>query len=434
VLRIEDTDLERSTEEFLDDILGGLEWLGLDWDEGPIKQTSRTAEYKRVIEKLLAQGKAYRCTCKQEELAAKREKAKAAKETYLYDGTCRDKNHGPDCGDHVVRLKMPKDGVTTFNDLIKKDVSFANNGLDDWIIARTDQSPTYNFCVVVDDAQMEISHVIRGDDHLTNTFKQVHVYEALEYKKPVFVHMPLIHGKDGGKLSKRHGATSVTTYRDMGYLPIAMRNYLARLGWAHGDQEIFSDKEMIEHFDPADLSKSSSTFDMEKFNWVNAQHMRGMPPEELAKYAIPMFQKKGYDVKEGRRLYNILKNFTGRTETLVEMVDWSSFLFVDDFEYNEKAAKKFLRPVVLIPMTELRNSLFELDDFSEENIGNLFEALCQKHEIKLGKIAQPVRVAVTGISNSPGINETLALVGKDRVIKRLDRALDFIKERAKASQ
>ncbi len=432
ILRIEDTDRERSTKENVDVILDGMEWLELKFEEGPFYQTERLDEYKKAIDLVLAKGMAYRCTCKAEDLAAKREKAIAEKRTYLYDRTCRDANHGPDCGSHVIRFKMPIGGQTTISDMIKGSRSFPNSELDDWIIARTDGSPTYNFCVVVDDADMKISHVIRGDDHLNNLFKQVHVYAALGCELPVFAHMSLIHGQDGAKLSKRHGATSVTAYRDMGYLPIAVRNYLARLGWAHGDQEIFSDEEMIEHFDPSELSKSYSTFDMEKFRWVNEQHMRNMDPAELAKFLMPFLLERGYKVEEGPWLNKMIENFTGRTSTLVEIADWVKFLFIDDddLEYDAKAAKKNLRPVALEPIVAFRDELEKLENFDEASIAPVMDSVLAKFDIKLGKLAQPVRVAVTGAGNSPGIHETLALLGRERTLARIDKAIVFIKNRA----
>ena len=429
VLRVEDTDRERSTKENIDVILNGMKWMGLDWDEGPFLQSDRMEIYKAAIDKCLENGLAYRCNCNPDDLAAKREKAKAEKRTYLYDRTCREKNLGPDCGPHVIRFIMPIEGITVIDDLIQGKVEYPNSEMDDWIIARTDGSPTYNFCVVVDDSDMKISHVIRGDDHLNNTPKQLHVYEALGYETPLFAHMPLMHGHDGAKLSKRHGATSVVEYEKQGFLPSAVRNYLARLGWSLGDQEIFTDEEMIRNFDIADLGKSPSILDPEKFLWVNSQHMKNLPSEQLATLLLPFLKERGYSVDEGLFLTKLTSVFVERARSLVELADICSYIFNDDFEYQEKPAKKFLRPVVLDPMIALRESLEGIEPFKEENLAEAFTKTCEQFEIKLGKIAQPVRVAVTGGSASPGIYEILEMIGKDRVLSRIDRAIEFIRKR-----
>lgn len=430
VLRVEDTDRERSTKENIDVILNGMKWMGLDWDEGPFLQSDRMEIYKAAIDKCLENGLAYRCNCNPDDLAAKREKAKTEKRTYLYDRTCREKNLGPDCGPHVIRFIMPIEGITVIDDLIQGKVEYPNSEMDDWIIARTDGSPTYNFCVVVDDSDMKISHVIRGDDHLNNTPKQLHVYEALGYETPLFAHMPLMHGHDGAKLSKRHGATSVVEYEKQGFLPSAVRNYLARLGWSLGDQEIFTDEEMIRNFDIADLGKSPSILDPEKFLWVNSQHMKNLPSEQLATLLLPFLKERGYSVDEGLFLTKLTSVFVERARSLVELADICSYIFNDNFEYQEKPAKKFLRPVVLDPMIALRESLEGIDPFNEEYLAEAFTKTCEQFEIKLGKIAQPVRVAVTGGSASPGIYEILEMIGKDRVLSRIDRAIEFIRKRA----
>lgn len=434
ILRIEDTDRERSTRENIDVILNGMKWIGLDWDEGPFLQSDRMELYKKAIDKCLEAGHAYRCNCNPEEIAVKREQAIADKRTYLYDRTCREKNLGPDCGSHVIRFKMPNEGVTIIDDLIQGEVEYPNSEMDDWIIARNDGSPTYNFCVVIDDADMKISHVIRGDDHLNNTPKQLHVYKALGYETPRFAHMPLMHGNDGTKLSKRHGATSIVEYEKQGFLPGAVRNYLARLGWSHGDQEIFNDEEMIRHFDIEDIGKSASILDPEKFLWVNSQHMKNMPTEKLAVHLMPFMKERGYQIEEGPWLNKLITVFVERARSLVELADICSYVFNDDIEYEEKPAKKFLRPVVLDPMIVLRESLANLESLNEQNLAEVFTVTCEKFEIKLGKIAQPVRVAATGGSASPGIFETLELIGKDKVIKRIDKAIEFIRKRSEQQQ
>jgi glutamyl-tRNA synthetase len=427
ILRIEDTDRDRSTEENVQVILDGLRWMGLDWDEGPFFQSERMDLYKSAVQKCLAGGFAYRCTCTPAELDAKRERAQAEKRKFLYDGTCREKNLGSDCGPHAVRFRMPREGKTTIEDRVKGTIEYPNEEMDDWIIARSDGTPVYNFCVVVDDADMGITHVIRGDDHVNNTPKQIHVYRALGHALPVFAHVPLIHGPDGSKLSKRHGAVSITEYREMGFLPDAVRNYLARLGWAHGDQEIFTDEELIRWFDLGDLSKSASIFDMEKFLWTNSVHMRQKKPAELAPLLIPFLKARGYEAMEGPWLNKLIENFLERKRTLAEIADSCSYFFVDDFQYEEKAARKFLRPESVKPLSDLRTLLAGTEPFEEAAIGRAFETVCGKHGLQLGAVAQPVRVAVTGGSASPGIFEVLALVGKERTLKRLDRALAFIR-------
>ena len=429
ILRIEDTDKERNTEENLGIILDGMAWLGMDYDEGPYFQSQRFDEYKKMADKLIEEGKAYRCTCKPEDLEAKRQKAREEKRTYLYDRCCRDANHGPDCGPHVVRLKMPVDGVTAFEDRIKGFVEYPNTELDDWIISRTDGTPTYNFVVVIDDAQMGITHVVRGDDHLNNTPKQIHVYKALGYAPPAFAHMPLILGKGGGKLSKRHGATSVVEYRQMGYLPSAVRNYLARLGWAHGDQEIFSDEELIQYFDIDDIGKSPSVFDPDKFLWTNEQHIQKTPPEIIAKYLMPFLFERNYSVMPGQWLFGIIDAYRQRAKTLVEMADAIGYFFVDELEYDEKAVHKFLKGNVLEPIQHLHEQLTGLDEFNEAAIKPLFDATLEKFEIKFGKIAQPLRVAITGKTASPGIFETMELLGKDKTVDRIGKAIAMIEKR-----
>lgn len=430
VLRVEDTDRERSTPENVNVILDGLKWLELDWDEGPFFQSERTELYTKAVTTCLEKGTAYRCVCTPEQIQAKREKALAEKRKVLYDGTCRDKNLDPDCGPHVVRFKMPRTGTTPIDDMIKGQVAYPNEELDDWIIARTDGSPTYNFCVVVDDADMKITHVIRGDDHFNNTPKQLHVYAALGYTVPQFAHMPLMHGQDGSKLSKRHGATSVTEYRKLGFLPSAVRNYLARLGWAHGDQELFTDEELIQWFDVADLSKSASIFDSEKFLWVNAQHMRQTPLDKLASLLLPFLTERGFEATEGEWLNKLVAAYLERSRTLVEMADNSAIFFQKEIHYDEKAAKKNLRPVVLEPLVALAQGLAKADPFDVQTITPVFERICKQFELKFGKIAQPVRVAVTGGPISPGIYETLELIGQAQSLQRLEKAIEYIRQRA----
>ena len=432
ILRIEDTDRERSTPEAINAILDAMNWLGLDWDEGPFYQTKRYALYKEKVQKLLSEGKAYPCVCTPEKLEAKRQLAQKEKRKPMYDGTCRPPEGVipplPQDKPYTIRFRSPRDGSTIVNDAVKGDVVFDNRELDDLIIARSDGTPTYNFCVVVDDIDMGITHIIRGDDHLANTPRQILLYQALGDTPPQFAHVPLILGLDKARLSKRHGATSVTAYRDMGYLPEAILNYLVRLGWSHGDQELFSREELIEKFSLESVGKSAGVFNPEKFLWVNFHYLKTRPLSQLAEEIVPYIVAKGYRVPQDKSwLERMIKTLQERSRTLVELVDSAHFYLTDDIAIDEKAAKKFLTPEVSQPLSKLIERLSALDEFSEANIESAFSGVLEEFGLSMGKLAQPVRVALTGSTVSPGIHEVIAVLGKERTIRRLQSALERLR-------
>ena len=432
ILRIEDTDRERSTPEAINAILDAMNWLGLDWDEGPFYQTKRYALYKEKVQKLLSEGKAYPCVCTPEKLEAKRQLAQKEKRKPMYDGTCRPPEGVipplPQDKPYTIRFRSPRDGSTIVNDAVKGDVVFDNRELDDLIIARSDGTPTYNFCVVVDDIDMGITHIIRGDDHLANTPRQILLYQALGDTPPQFAHVPLILGLDKARLSKRHGATSVTAYRDMGYLPEAILNYLVRLGWSHGDQELFSREELIEKFSLESVGKSAGVFNPEKFLWVNFHYLKTRPLSQLAEEIVPYIVAKGYRAPQDKSwLERMIKTLQERSRTLVELVDSAHFYLTDDIAIDEKAAKKFLTPEVSQPLSKLIERLSALDEFSEANIESAFSGVLEEFGLSMGKLAQPVRVALTGSTVSPGIHEVIAVLGKERTIRRLQSALERLR-------
>jgi glutamyl-tRNA synthetase len=424
VLRIEDTDRERSTEESLQAILDSLTWLGLDWDEGPFFQSRRSDLYREHAERLLSQGKAYRCYCSTEDLEARRQAAMKAGGKSMYDRTCRSLNDAPAGRPFAVRFKAPLDGDTVVADQVKGPVVFDNHELDDLVIVRTDGSPTYNFCVVVDDALMEITHIIRGDDHLANTPKQIQMYRALGYAEPVFAHIPLILGTDRTRLSKRHGATSVMAYKEMGYLPDALVNYLARLGWAHGDQEIFTRQELIELFSLENVGKAAGVYNAEKAEWLNAHYIKALPLADLAREVKPYVVAKGYSLPaDDVWLEKLVATLRERAKTLVELVESAHFYFRDDIRVDPEAAAKHLRPEVGEALRFLRQTLAAAERWDVDTIRACFETVIAEHKLALGKLAQPVRVAVTGGTISPGIFEVLDVLGQQRTLARLDRAL-----------
>ena len=432
ILRIEDTDRERSTPEAINAILDAMNWLGLDWDEGPFYQTKRYPLYKEKVQKLLSEGKAYPCVCTPEKLEAKRQLAQKEKRKPMYDGTCRPPEGVipplPQDKPYTIRFRSPRDGSTIVNDAVKGDVVFDNRELDDLIIARSDGTPTYNFCVVVDDIDMGITHIIRGDDHLANTPRQILLYQALGDTPPQFAHVPLILGLDKARLSKRHGATSVTAYRDMGYLPEAILNYLVRLGWSHGDQELFSREELIEKFSLESVGKSAGVFNPEKFLWVNFHYLKTRPLSQLAEEIVPYIVAKGYRAPQDKSwLERMIKTLQERSRTLVELVDSAHFYLTDDIAIDEKAAKKFLTPEVSQPLRKLIERLSALDEFSEANIESAFSGVLEEFGLSMGKLAQPVRVALTGSTVSPGIHEVIAVLGKERTIRRLQSALERLR-------
>ncbi|MDJ0907455.1 MAG: glutamate--tRNA ligase [Woeseiaceae bacterium] len=433
VLRIEDTDKERSTRENVDAILEGMTWLGLDWDEGPSYQSDREDRYREVIDQWLAEGKAYHCYCTKAELDELREKQMAAGGHVRYDGRCRDRTEPRPGVDPVVRFRNPVDGEVVVEDLVRGQVVFQNEQLDDLVIARPDGSPTYNFSVIVDDYDMKISHVIRGDDHLNNTPRQMNMLRALGVEPPVYAHLPMILGPDGSKLSKRHGAVDIREYQEQGYLPEAMLNYLVRLGWSHGDQEIFSRDEMIELFDVKDVNQSASSFNPEKLLWLNQQHILATSAPELGRQLQPFLARAGLDPADGPDPEHVATGFHERAETLLHMAASARYCYEDFDVIDEKSAKKHLRPVILEPFRVARNRLAELEHWGQTAIHEVIESAAADFDINLGKLGQPIRVAVTGGPVSPPIDVTLWLVGQERTLRRMDHAIGLIEARASAS-
>ncbi|MBI3326838.1 MAG: glutamate--tRNA ligase [Nitrospinae bacterium] len=430
ILRIEDTDRTRSTEESIQAILEGLRWLGLDWDEGPYRQTERLAIYQQHASRLLEEGSAYHCYCSAEELQQRREEALHHGETLRYDRRCRDLHTPPPGRSPAVRLKAPLEGQTRFVDLVHGELTFENREMDDLIILRSDGTPTYNFAVVVDDATMQISHVIRGDDHVPNTPRQILIYRALDYPLPQFGHVPMILGVDKGRLSKRHGATSILAYRELGYLPEALLNYLARLGWAHGDQEIFTKAELIEHFSLSEINRAAAVFSPEKLQWLNAHYLRMLPADRMGSELLPHLQREGIvkapeDVDRAY-LVRALDSVRERSKTLVEMAHWLRFYFVEHIRYEEKAGARFLTPEVSPLLAKLIRYLEGLAEFDVASIEGAFQRIMTEEGVELGTVAQPARVALTGGSVSPGIYEVMAILGRERVLSRLRSAAEWI--------
>jgi glutamyl-tRNA synthetase len=437
VLRIEDTDLERSTPESVQAILDGMEWLGLDYDEGPYYQTERFDRYAEVTGQLLDEGKAYRCYCSKQRIERLREEQMQAGIKPRYDGHCRDLQEppaGPDFDKKpVIRFRNPAGGDVLIEDLVRGRISISNGELDDLVIARPDGSPTYNFTVVVDDMDMDITQVIRGDDHINNTPRQINIYHALGAELPEFAHVPMILGDDGARLSKRHGAVGVMQYRDDGYLPQALLNYLVRLGWSHGDQEIFSLDEMIELFDIRDVNRKASAFNTEKLDWLNQHYMRNLPAGEVADHLIWYFEKAGLNPENGPPLADLISVQADRVKTLREMTDVSRSFYEDFDEFDSGAAKKHLRPVTEEPLRAIGNRLADLAVWEPERLDAAVRMAAEELEIGMGKIAQPLRVALTGTAVSPSIDKTLWLTGRERTLTRIRRALEYVLVRAAAS-
>ena len=433
ILRIEDTDRERSTPENVDAILDGMDWLGLDADEGPFYQSQRFDRYREVLDQWLEDGKAYHCYCSKEELEELRAGQMGRGEKTRYDGRCRDKAEPLKGVSPVVRFKNPQDGEVTIKDQVRGTVVFQNAELDDLIIARSDGTPTYNFTVIIDDFDMKISHVIRGDDHLNNTPRQMNMLAALGAEPPHYAHLPMILGPDGAKLSKRHGAVDIRDYRKQGYLPEAVLNYLVRLGWSHGDQEIFSIDEMVQHFDIANVNQSASTFNAEKLLWLNQQHIIAAPAEWIGKALLPYLHAAGLDPDSGPAAADVADGFRERAETLVQMAESARVCYEDFDTIDAKAARKNLRPVILEPLQAARKKFAELPDWTKAGIATAIEEVARSFDIKMGKIGQPIRVAVTGGAVSPPIDVTIWLVGRERTLTRLDYAIELIEKRTAAS-
>ena len=426
VLRIEDTDTVRSTQASVDAIFEALDWLEIDWDEGPFFQSKRFDIYKQHIKGLIDSGQAYYCTCSPDAIEQMRAKAMETGDKPRYDGTCRDKNL-PETEGAVVRFRAPYNGTTVVRDVIKGNIVFQNSELDDFIICRSDGTPTYNFVVVVDDITMNINTIIRGDDHVMNTPKQILLYQALGAQLPTFGHVPMVLGADRTRLSKRHGAMSVTAYRDMGYLPDAIINYLVRLGWSYGDQEFFTRTELIEKFNLENIGKSAGVFDPDKLLALNADHIKSADPKDLSIRLIPFLKAIGIEAKPDEYLQAVIKTLNTRSKTLVDMAKSAGFYYVDTVEYEEKAARKHLKAAALDPMELLLEKLSRLTVFDQKGLEETFLAVMETTGLKLGKIAQPVRVALTGTTVSPGIFEIIAVLGKDKVINRLRQAVDYIR-------
>ncbi len=431
ILRIEDTDRERSRDEYTEAILASMAWLGLEWDEGPEFQSKRDHLYQAAIDQLVTEKKAYRCYCSAEELEEKRKLAEAQNEKPMYDGTCRDKDLPARDEPYVVRFRSHQAGVTEFVDLIKGHIVFENKELDDLIIRRSDGSPTYNFTVVVDDMDMGVTHVIRGDDHVNNTPRQIQIFQALGYPVPAFAHVPLMLGPDRSRLSKRHGAKSLTEYINEGYLPEAMVNYLARLGWSHGDQEIFSTAELIEKFDIGDVGKSAGVFNPEKLEWLNAHYIRESDPQVLAKRLAPFVDALGYGRPDAAWLARAAATLKERSKTLVEMAEMGGFYFTDEIAYDPKAAEKFLTADVTVPFRALAERLGSVHPWELAAIEAAFNEVMEGLGLTLARLAQPLRVALTGKTVSPGIFEVIDVIGKDRVIGRIGRAVAYVEKKGK---
>ena len=426
VLRIEDTDIERSKDEHTRDILEGLQWLGMQWDEGPHYQKERMDIYREHAMRLLNEGKAYKCYCSAETLEEKRKAALREGRKPNYDRTCRSLTEEKKDQPFVIRFKSPIDGVVSFDDRIRGKISFQCEELDDLVILRSDNTPTYNFTVVIDDALMGISSIIRGDDHINNTPRQILIYQALNYAIPEFAHVPLIHGKDKGRLSKRHGATSLLEYRNDGFLPEALVNYLARLGWAYGDQEVFSRQDLIEKFDLKNVGKSPSIFDMDKLMWLNSHYLKTLPEAEIATRLLTFLENRGIKVTDRGKLVPVVINLRDRAKTLKEMAEMAVFFFTDDFLYDENAKNKFLNPATKPILEKFLAQFTRLAAFDENEQRSFFETMAQESGKKLAEVIQPIRVALCGKTVSPGIFEVVGILGQESVTKRIQKAIASI--------
>lgn len=428
ILRIEDTDRERSTQEAVDAIFDSMIWLGLNWDEGPFYQTKRFDRYAEVAQQLLQQGHAYRCYCSKERLEKLREDQTVNKEKPRYDGRCRNLTEHQDGQPFVIRFKNPQTGSVTFDDGVRGLVSIANDELDDLIIVRSDGTPTYNFTVVVDDADMKISIVIRGEDHISNTPRQINILQAMGAQIPQYAHIPMILGDDGKRLSKRHGAVSVMQYRDEGYLPEALLNYLVRLGWSHGDQEIFSREEMIAAFDLKHISKSAAAFNTEKLNWLNQHYIKTLPEASIAEHLQWQMKRLGIDFTQGPGLTEVVLALRDRVHTIREMAEKSRFLFSDNVELDAEAAAKHLNNAVKPALEIMCEKFAKLTTWRVAELHQVIVDTAAELNLGMGKVAQPLRVAVTGNTMSPSIDLTLQLIGKQRTLRRLQDAINHIKD------
>ena len=421
LLRIEDTDRERSTQASIDAILESMDWLGLDYDGEAIYQTQRFARYAAVTEELLANGHAYRCTCSKERLETLRAEQQAAKLKPRYDGHCREAQLGPDCGPHVVRFRTPLSGAVSYEDLIHGWVTVQNEELDDLIIARTDGTPTYNFTVVVDDSDMQITHVIRGDDHVNNTPRQVHLFTALNAKLPKFAHVPMILGKDGKRLSKRHGAVSVLQYREEGFLPAALLNYLARLGWSHGDDEVFSRVQALQWFALGDINKSAASFDVDKLTWLNQQYLKTQAPAELVSALSPYLTQQGIVVSDVPALTEVIALLAPRAKTLCDLAQMCQPFYQAPEVYPAEELNKWVSAEIVSVLIQLNVDLAVLAEWQAEAISAVLKARVAAADLSFKQLAQPIRLAVVGSTTSPSIDATLALLGQAETQARLQR-------------
>jgi glutamyl-tRNA synthetase len=428
VLRIEDTDLQRSTTESINAILEAMTWLGLDYDEGPFYQTRRFDRYNEVIDSLLDRNLAYRCNCSRERLDELREGQMQRKEKPRYDGHCRNRSVAAD-EPHVIRFRNPSEGSVFIDDQVRGKIVFRNEELDDLIIRRSDGSPTYNLTVVVDDLDMEITDVIRGDDHVNNTPRQINILKALGKEPPRYAHVPMILGDDGSRLSKRHGAVNVMEYRNQGILPEALLNYLVRLGWSHGDEELFTLDQMVEFFDIKDVNKAASAFNTEKLLWINQHYIKNADPARLARLLSTHLGDLGIDPATGPDLVAVVREQRERARTLVEMAEISAFFYRDYEDFDKNAAQKHLKMTAREPLGQVRDRLAVLDDWEEEKLHQVVIDVAESLNLNMGKVAQPLRVAVVGRAASPGIDVTLQLVGKEACLRRIDRALEYISTR-----
>jgi len=426
VLRIEDTDRERSTDASVDAILDGMAWLGLNYDEGPYYQTQRFDRYKEVIQQLLDQGDAYYCYCSKDELETRRAEQMSRKEKPRYDGRCRHGNPVKNDVRPVIRFKNPTEGAVLFNDCVKGDITINNSELDDLIIARGDGSPTYNLTVVIDDWDMGINYVVRGDDHINNTPRQINILKALNVEPPRYAHLPMILGDDGSRLSKRHGAVSVMQYRDDGFLPQALLNYLVRLGWSHGDQEIFSIDEMIAYFDLAAVNVSASAFNTEKLLWLNHQYIMSADPEMITPHLQWHLDNQGINTEGGPTVETVVVALRERSKTLNEMAAASRYFYQDFESYDEKAAKKNFKGEAALVLQQLLVQFTAMEEWDGEALHQIVLDTAQAMDLKLGKVAQPLRVAISGQAATPAIDVTLSLLGRSKTLARIQRAIDFI--------
>lgn len=429
VLRIEDTDIERSTQAAIDAIIEGMQWLGLDWDEGPYYQTQRFDRYHQLIEQLLEQGKAYKCFMPAKELDEIRERQKENGEKPRYPGTWRDRVDHPEGQAFVIRFKNPLDGTVTIKDHVRGTIEIANSELDDLIIQRSDGTPTYNFCVVVDDWDMGITHVVRGEDHINNTPRQINILKALEAPVPEYAHVSMILGDDGKKLSKRTNAVGVMEYRDQGYLPQALLNYLVRLGWSHGDQEIFSKEEMISAFSLDGIGQSASAFNTDKLIWLNQHYIKSLPSSEVASHLLWHFEQLGIDTNAGPSIESVIEIQADRVKTLKELAQISQYFYQEYQAFDEKAAKKHLRPVAKQALLTVKEKLMQIADWQPEQIQQAINQSAEELGVGMGKIGMPLRVAVTGAGNSPSLDVTLHLLNINQVAQRIDKALVYIANR-----